>query len=84
MGNSMRNLLVNVVILGGLIIGFYMLKAQIDPVAWDNFWTFMAGNYPDLYNTHFRDRMPNLLTNPLTLLFVAVVVLVWILKRVKK
>lgn len=76
----MRKLISNIVVIAAFIAAFSIIKGMIDPVAWDNFWTFMAGDYPEFYNTHLRDHMPGW-THPLVLLFVGTLVILLILRR---
>ena len=76
----MRRLLSNLVVIAALVIAFYIVKGTVDPVAWDNFWTFMAGDYPEFYDTHLRGRMPGW-THPLVLLFIGTLVVLLILRK---
>lgn len=75
----MRRFLSNLVVLGAFVTAFYIIKGMVDPVAWRSFWTFMAGDYPEFYNTHLRDHMPGF-THPLVLLFIATLVILLVLR----
>lgn len=76
----MRKLISNLIILAALVIAFYIVKGMVDPVVWGNFWTFMAGDYPEFYDTHLRNRMPGF-THPLVLLFIATFVILLMLRK---
>lgn len=54
---------------------FYVLysvvKASIDPIAWNNWWSFFLGDYLNIWHTHIKPKLPDL-TNPVVLVIAAI------------
>ena len=74
------SLMQRLILLGALVIGFYMVKNMTDPRDWDAFWDYMLGDWWDFYAVHLEGRLPGL-DNPLVMLVIATVVLMLIFRR---
>ena len=62
---------------------FYVIKGNVDPVAWNRFWHFMAGDYPDLWRNHIAPIIPPV-THPISLVVLAIVALGFIRRLLTK
>jgi len=70
----MKKLILNTLYIALLIALFYAVKASFDPTAWSNFWTFMAGDYPELWRKHISPNLPSI-THPIVLIVLAIIAL---------
>ncbi len=56
-----------------LITLFYAVKGMIDPQTWSNTLTFIAGDYPMLWDKYFASYLS--LSSPITLVIFAIFIL---------
>lgn len=63
----------NIIYIVLFITLFYAVKAGFDPKTWSKFWTFMAGDYPMLWDKYFALYMS--LNSPIILVMLALAVL---------
>ncbi len=66
-------LMFNLIYIILLIFLFFAVKGLFDPQTWSNFWTFMAGDYPMLWDKYFTQYLS--LSSPITLVISTMLIL---------
>jgi len=70
----MKKLLFTLIYVCLLVALFYAVKATIDPQTWNNFWAYLAGDYPLVWKRHIEPNLPPL-DHPVVMIILAIFVL---------